>query len=125
MASGAIGDTGGEMSEDNKALARRFFEEVYSQGKVELVEELMAADYVAQGAGTYTTGLEAVKRSILNKPPSIDVKVEEQIAEGDKVVSRLAFSADGESWVGVAIQHIVDGKIAETWRITNSPTTRK
>ena len=71
------------MSEQNKTVARRFFEEVYSQGKVELVEELLAADYVAEGAGTYTAGLEAVKRSIPSKPPSIDVKVEEQIAEGD------------------------------------------
>ena len=113
------------MSEQNKTVARRFFEEVYSQGKVELVEELMAADYVAEGAGTYSTGLEAVKRSILSKPPRTDVKVEEQIAEGDKVVSRLAFSADGESWVGVAIQRIVHGKIAETWRITNNPTARR
>ena len=85
------------MSEENKAVARRFFEEVYSQGKVELVDELMAADYVAEGAGMYTTGLEAVKRSILSKPPGIDVRVAEQIAEGDKVVSRLAFSADGKS----------------------------
>ena len=107
------------MSEEDKALARRFFEEVYSQGNLELVEELMAPDYVAKGAGTYTEGLEAVKRSIASKPPGIDVKVEEQISEGDKVVSRLAFSADGESWVGVAIQRIVNGKIAESWRMTN------
>ena len=113
------------MSEQNKVVARRFFEEVYSQGKVELVEELMAADYVAEGAGLYAAGLEAVKRSIRNKPPSIDVKVEEQIAEGDKVVSRLTFSANGESWVGVAIQRIVRGKIAETWRITNNPTASR
>ncbi len=42
-----------KMSEENKAVARRFFEEVHSQGKVELVEELMAADYIAKGAGPY------------------------------------------------------------------------
>ena len=113
------------MSDKNKAVARRFFEEVYTQGKLELVEELMAPEYVAKGAGACTEGLEAVKGSIASKPPGINVRVEEQISEGNKVVSRLAFSAEGASWVGVAIQRIVNGKIAETWRLTNNPLAQR
>ena len=107
------------MSEANKAVARRFFEEIYSQGRVELIEELIAPDYFAVGAGSTARGHEAVRKSIEAKPPDISAVVEEQIAEGDKVVSRLAFSAGGESWVGVAIQRVVNGKLTETWRVTN------
>ena len=107
------------MSEENKAIARRFFEEIYSQGRLDLVDDIIAPNYVAEGAGPYAQGREAVKRSITDKPPGTNVKVEEQISEGDKVVSRLAFSANGESWVGVAIQRIANGKLVETWRLTN------
>ena len=45
--------------------------------------------------------------------------MEQQVAEEDTVVLRLAFSADDESRVGVAIQRIVDGKLVETWRVRN------
>jgi hypothetical protein len=38
------------MLEENKIVARRFFEEIYSQGKIELVDELIAQDYVAHGS---------------------------------------------------------------------------
>lgn len=117
------------MTVENKAVARRFFEEIYSQAKVELIEELMSPDYVAFGPGSEpnviesprarAVGLEAVRKSIVSKPPDINVVVEEQIAEGDKVVSRLRFSSEGESWTGVAIQRVLDGKLTETWRLTN------
>ena len=109
------------MSDKNNAVARRFFEEVYSQGKLELVEELMAPDYVARVPAATLKGLEAVKRSIASKPPSIQCASGGTNIRRDKVVSRLAFSAEGESWVGVAIQRFVNGKIAETWRLTNNP----
>lgn len=117
------------MLEKNKTIARRFFEELYSEGKVELIEELMAPNYVASGPGSQlqvhqasesrAEGHSAVRKSIKSKPADINVVVEEQVAEGDKVVSRLTFSSGGETWVGVAIQRIVDGKLVETWRQTN------
>lgn len=117
------------LSEENKMITRRFFEEIYSQGKVELIEELMSPDYVAFGPGSEpnvtesprarAVGLEAVRESILSKPPDINVIVEEQIAEEDRVVSRLRFSAGGQVWSGIAIQRVVEGKLTETWRLTN------
>ena len=107
------------MLDENKTVARKFFEDIYSQGNLDLVDELVAQDYVAHGAGPLAQGHEAVKKSIASKPPDINVVVEQQVAEGDQVVSRLSFSAGEETWVGVAIQRIVDGKLAETWRVTN------
>jgi predicted ester cyclase len=103
--------------------------EIYSRGRIELIDELISPDYVAFGPGSEqnttesprarAVGLEAVKQSIVSKPPDISVVVEEQIAEGDKVMSRLTFSSGGESWTGIAIQRVSGGKITETWRLTN------
>lgn len=90
---------------------------------------MMSSDYVAFGPGSEpnvtesprarAVGLEAVRQSIVSKPPDINVVVEEQFAEGDKVASRLTFSSGGASWTGVVIQRVVDGKLTETWRLTN------
>lgn len=118
------------MSESNKLIARRFFEELYSTGDTDLVNELVAEDYVAHGPGSQVQvleaavvraeGVDAVIHSIINKPPDIVAVVEEQIAEDDKVVSRVTISAGGKSWVAVAIQRFADNKLVETWRIANS-----
>lgn len=117
------------MSEKNKAIVRRFFEEIYSNGRVELIDELMSPDYLAHGPGSQTRtgqaasvraeGLDAVKKSIEAHPSDMKVTIEEQVAEGDTVVSRLAMSAGGIQWAVVAIQKVVDGKLVETWRIAN------
>lgn len=117
------------MTDQSKEVARQFFEEIYSRGRVELIEELMSKDYVAFGPGSElnvteshgarAVGLEAVRNSIESKPSDITVVVEDQIAEGDRVVSRLRFSSDGQTWSGVAIQRVVNGKLTETWRLTN------
>ncbi len=121
------------MSEANKALVRRFFEDAYTGGNPELVDEIMSPGYIAHGPGAEALtlesegaraeGLEAVKVSIQNKPSDIRIVIDEQVAEGDTVVSRITMSAGGNSWVAVAIQRIEDSKIVETWRIANNRRT--
>ena len=49
------------MLEENKIVARRFFEEIHYQVKIELVDEMIAQDYVAHGSGSLAQGCEAVK----------------------------------------------------------------
>ncbi len=117
------------VTEANKQVVRRFFEELYTGGDISLVDELIAENYVAHGPGSagnasenesvQAVGREAVRASIESKPPDIRVTIEQQIAEADWVVSRLAFASGGVQWSGVAIQRIEDGKLVETWRITN------
>jgi predicted SnoaL-like aldol condensation-catalyzing enzyme len=117
------------MTEANKIIARRFFEQLYANGELELVDEIVAPNYVAHGPGSepnalesnsaHANGREAVIASLKAKPADIAVVVAQQIAEGDTVVSRLGFSSNGKQWTAVAIQRIQDGKLVETWRIAN------
>ena len=81
-------------TEDNKAAARRLQEESFGGGKPELVDELLDPDFVRYDpyieAGE-VRGTQTVKDNIVwfrNAFPDLTCTVEEQVAEGDKVVSR-------------------------------------
>jgi steroid delta-isomerase-like uncharacterized protein len=123
-------------SETNKIVSRRFFEEVFGKGKLNVLDEIIATDYVNSGPGTLPglpTGPEGAKQLVTvyrNAFPDVRFTIDEQIAEGDQVVTR--WTADGthqgelvgipatgktSTVTGIAIDRIVNGKIAESWGI--------
>jgi predicted ester cyclase len=82
------------MSEENKALVRRYFEEIWDKGNLDLIDELFTTTFVRHGP-TATEGevcgqegfegLVSMYRSAL---PDLRIPIEDQIAEGDRVVTR-------------------------------------
>lgn len=124
------------MSEQNKQVAKRLCEDLIGGGDVGLIEQLVSADYVGHGSSPAfeTRGREAYKQFVQGLHtafPDLRIKVEDQVAEGDRVVSRWVASGthQGEfygipptgkqgSMTGITIERIVDGKTAECW--TNS-----
>lgn len=118
-------------AEENKAIGRRVFEEIWSQGKLELADELLDADFVGHAGPDETRGLEGVKRFMSNFRsafPDLQVTIEDQIAEGNKVVTRWTargthegefrgIASTGKQVVitGITIQRIAGGKIVEGW----------
>jgi predicted ester cyclase len=80
--------------EENKAIVRRLMEESLGGGKPELVDELLDSDFVRYDlyiAAGEVRGAQTVKENIVwfhNPLPDLSCTVEEQVAEGDKVVSR-------------------------------------
>ena len=124
------------LSETNKAVARRFFDEVWNKGNLAVLNEIIAKDHVSSGPGTLPglpTGPEGTKQLVTmyrNAFPDLRFTIEEQIAEGDKVVTR--WTADGthqgelagipptnktSTVTGVAVDRIANGKVAESWGI--------
>lgn len=119
-------------TEDNKALVRRFDEEVYVKRNLAAVDDLIAPTHVDH---TLPPGLpegrEGTKRAIdmyLTAFPDLQLAVEDQIAEGDKVVTRMTTSGTQRRAFGpfpptgrrvkvetVDIARIADGKIVESW----------
>jgi serine phosphatase RsbU (regulator of sigma subunit) len=119
------------VEENNKALVRRFVEEVLNGGNLDAVDELMAPDYLDHTvpSGKYA-GREGHKRSLAKQlAASSDLRfhIEEQIAEGEKVVTWVVGSGthDQERFMGLAptgeritieniiISRVVEGKIVE------------
>lgn len=124
------------LSETNKTVSRRFFEEVFGKGKLNVLDELIVKDHVNSGPGTppgLTPGPEGTKQLVTmyrNAFPDLRFTIDEQIAEGDKVVTRwtgygthkgelVGIPATGKSSTvtGISIDRIVNGKIAESWGI--------
>lgn len=81
------------VSELNKLKVRLFFEAVLNEERLELIDELVAADYIGHVpcAAAAVTGPEGVRRlvsSYRRGHPSLYIRIEDQIAEDDLVVTR-------------------------------------
>jgi predicted ester cyclase len=81
-------------TEDNKALMRRFYEEVFNKKNLAAIDDFIDPNIVDHAAiPGMAGGLEGTKQAIgmyLMAFPDLQLTVEDQIAEGDKVVSRLS-----------------------------------
>jgi steroid delta-isomerase-like uncharacterized protein len=116
------------------AIARRFFDEIWSQGRFDLVDELVAPDYIGHPSGPDETvrGPEGVKEYVgrlRQGIPDLTMTIEDQLADGDKVTTRWTAHGthDGElmgldptgrsaTVTGITIQRIQDGRqIVEGW----------
>jgi len=118
------------MSEENKALARKFFR-MFELGDPSMVDEIVAADYYNHDAPDPNIGSEGVKAGVTrfkNAFPDAQAKIAFQLAEGDKVVTRYTWSGTnlGETygipatgkqvnWTATVTFRIGDGKISEAW----------
>ena len=119
--------------EHNKRLVRRALQEIYAEGDLELADELIHAGYLDHEPAhpDRSDGPEGVKqtvRSLHETFGELRFDVEDEIAEGDKVVQRVTMSGRhsgplmGRQPTGTrfAVRHvyiwrIADGKLAEHW----------
>ena len=117
-------------AEDNKRIVRRYIEEVVNTGDVERLAEFIAPDYTeVYNNKRYPLGLEGAKEHISGSRRTYEdlhLTVEQQIAEGDWVVTRAtARGTHRGGWLGtkptgktmeitvVNIDKVVDGRIVE------------
>jgi predicted ester cyclase len=117
-------------TENNKRLVRRYIEEVVNTGNVEKLAEFLAPDYTeVYNNVRYALGLEGAKQHILGGRrtyENLHLTVEQQIAEGDWVVTRAtARGTHRGGWLGtkptgktveltvVNIDKVVEGRIVE------------
>lgn len=82
------------MTEQNKAAMRRIYEEIWNQGNFKVVDEIVSPDYVGHlpappGAPSGREGLRWLIQMYRTAFPDIHVQVDDQIAEGEKVLTRI------------------------------------
>jgi predicted ester cyclase len=117
--------------EENKALVRRFYEEI-DQGNLEAMDELVAEDYIDHSPPPFPfppgrQGLKDAFKLFWEATPGRH-EIEDQVAEGDKVVTRLTSYGRHEGdlpgaprtgnemkMTSVTIHRIADGKLVEKW----------
>ncbi len=117
--------------ENNKATARRWYEGVFNNGNLDLINELFAANFVDHDPVNPLPGPEGVRQVVTmyrSAFPDLHITVEDWVAEGDKVVTR--FRAQGThrgalmgvpptgkqvTVTGIDVLGFKNGKIAEHW----------
>jgi predicted ester cyclase len=121
-------------AEENKAVARREFEEMYNQGgNLDAAEEIYAPNFVGhEPTSGESRGVEGAKQfaaSYRQAFPDLECTIEEQVAEGEKVVSRWRARGthEGETEdlgpptgnrveiTGISMSTIAEGKLVEDW----------
>jgi steroid delta-isomerase-like uncharacterized protein len=119
-------------TEANKAIVRRFVDEVQSAGNIDAIDELCSSGFVNHsappGVPSNCEGVKQVTAMFRQAFPDSYFTVEDMIAEGDKVATRKTFhgSHQGE-FMGIPptgqqvsiglidIVRIVDGQVVEHW----------
>lgn len=118
--------------QENKALIRRFYEEVFNKKNLAAVDKFYAPNHIDH---TLPAGLpvgpEGTKKAIeiiMTAFPDLHVTIEDMIAEGDKVVTRFTTHGTQQGPLGgipptgkpvaistIEVTRIEDGKIIEDW----------
>ena len=126
-----------DSGEKNKVVVRRFFEEL-DNGNLDVVEELVSEDFIDHdpppfpGLAEGRAGLKQVAEMFWKATPGRH-EIQEQLAEGDKVITRLrgigkhegvlaGIPASGNEMdvKAIAIYRVQDGKIVEHWSAVDS-----
>lgn len=119
----------------NQALVARFYSEVFAKSKAEVVDELLAPDFIWRRHALPLKplpGREGIKqfvRALHQAFPDIHFQAETPLCEGDKVVVRWNLRAHhGGVWLGFAPTHnpiyvtgihiarLENGRICELWQ---------
>jgi steroid delta-isomerase-like uncharacterized protein len=126
-------------AEENKAIIQHLIDEVYNQGNLEVVDELVAADIFNHPAvPEHQHGIDGFKHVIewvREFSSDVHYDIDDIIAEGDKVAVRMtqsgthtgtvrgippagkSFSVDYVHWFRLA-----DGQVAEMWAVRDDLT---
>ena len=111
-------------AEQNKAIIRRVFDEIVNRGNLAVADELLAADYVNHDFPSPAPGAEGFKlvtTMFRSAFPDIVVTLEDEFAEGDRVVTRGVFvGTHTGDFMGIpATGRKVSIKYLDIWRLEN------
>ncbi|UVE50544.1 ester cyclase [Haloferax larsenii] len=122
---------------EKKDVVHRLHSEIWSEGNLDLVDEIVAADYVehnptvphdARGPADYKESVEMFRTAF----PDLTLTEADTIVEGDKVVSRVTLQGTHEGEFmgveptgveveseGIVINRIVDNQLVESWPLAD------
>lgn len=127
--------------ENNKTVIKRYFEEVWNNHNLDVIDELFAPDYVVHNLPPWRKpGASGLKEFVADNHrmfPDVKNTVEDLVAEGDKVAVRFSATATHKgdlngpvglvpatnksvTWRGIIINRFESGKIVEVWGVTDN-----
>lgn len=124
----ALAGCGGGTQERNKAIARGYLQDVLLQGQWDQWDRYFPRTPMFNGVEVSREALMANSDVIRQAFPDFQIVIEDQIAEGDKVATRVTFLGTHTGsfrgvpptggrivYRGIALDRILDGKVVEMW----------
>ena len=119
-------------TDQNKAVVRRYYDEMWNRWDMAVVDEIISEDMAFRGSLSVNAegrdGFEYYMNLVRTAFPDFHNQIEELIAEGDKVVARLTYTGTHQgplfgvaptgkrvTYTGTAIFRLADGKIVDGW----------
>ena len=124
----------------NKALIERYFEEIWNQGNLNVLNDLIGPEYINHSPGLPDPapgpeGLKPIVFSICQAFPDLQYRIKNMVVAADKVAVHTVMTGTHQGdFFGVAatnnnieveqmqIERIHCGQIVEHWRITDDAT---
>lgn len=123
---------------ENKAIVIRFLKEIWENGEIDVVDEIVAKDHVHHLSRSDRHGPDGVKQLVTWFRvflPDLQIVINDLIAEEDKVMAYITFSGTDQGgyfdnppsgnpvkYTGIDIFRLADGKIVERWGIVDTIT---
>jgi predicted ester cyclase len=116
-------------TEQNKAVVRQYITEVLVGGHVDLVDDLLATNYVNRSLGGMNRAAFKAWLTVASAGPGGRMEIEDLVAEGDAVVARFTYAITlptGEKITarGLTYYGLADGRIVEDDPITTPDLTQ-
>jgi steroid delta-isomerase-like uncharacterized protein len=118
--------------EEHKAIVRRFFEEAWNRQNLDVVDEIFAPAVIFNGQSITR---EALKQALAGRRvafPDIQVTVDDQVAEGERVSTRRTWRATHKgpyrgvgatgkvvTWTQISVVRFSQGRIVEDWTVAD------
>ena len=119
-------------TEQNKVIYRQYIDEAFNEGRLEALDRLVSPSYVYHdappGIPPGVEGLRQVIKQFHAAFPDLEITIDDQVAEGDKVCSLsttrgthkgmlFGIPPTGKEVImkGMTMVRIVDGRVAESW----------
>jgi len=121
----------------NRAVVQRYFDEVWNQGKVEVLDELLAQDYVNHSSSIPNVppgpdGVKPIVFAMRRAFPDLRYRIDQLVVSPEAVAARVTLSGTHHGdFFGIAptgkrfevtqtnIERFRDGKIVDHWRNTD------
>jgi len=121
---------------NNQKIIESYFKEVWNKGKLDLLDNLITADYINHSPSTPNPppgpeGLKPIIAEMRRGIPDLNYEIKDLVVTREKAVARVLMTGThtGELWgikpTGkkihvnqINIEHFRNGRIAEHWRVT-------
>jgi len=119
--------------EPNRAIVRGYMNEIINKGNFDAFDGYFSERVLFNNLPGLKQGLASMVRSMRGAFPDFHLTIEDQIAEGDKVITRMIFHGTHQGdyrgiaptgkqikYSGIAIDRIADGKVVEMWHVADT-----